>query len=377
MILEIYVHIPFCERKCNYCDFLSGPADDSTKQAYTDALITEIRGRAQTLSRGNKVTSIYFGGGTPSVMSPAQLGALYTAIGQEFVIDPGAEITIEVNPKSGRDKLHYLREIGFNRLSIGMQSSHKSELELLGRIHTYDDFAECFIDARDAGFKNISVDIMTAIPGQTEQMLAATVNKVLEFSPEHISTYSLIIERGTPFYERFGDIEGPVVGEETERKLYWMTVDMLKDKGYKHYEISNFAKPGYESRHNTGYWKRVHYLGVGLGASSCLPDGEKDARSRNTTDLATYVSDPMTQEEYNILTKDEMIEETIYLGLRMMDGVDTDAFESKFGCTVRSLYGDTIDDLVAQGLVYEGAGSLSLSDLGIDYGNHVFAQFLK
>ena len=160
--MEIYVHIPFCERKCNYCDFLSGPADDATKQAYTDALITEIRGRAQTLSRGNKVTSIYFGGGTPSVMSPAQLGAIYTAIGQEFVIDPGAEITIEVNPKSGRDKLHYLREIGFNRLSIGMQSSHKSELELLGRIHTYDDFAECFIDARDAGFKNISVDIMTA-----------------------------------------------------------------------------------------------------------------------------------------------------------------------------------------------------------------------
>ena len=375
--MEIYVHIPFCERKCNYCDFLSGPADDATKQAYTDALITEIRGRAQTLSRGNKVTSIYFGGGTPSVMSPAQLGAIYTAIGQEFVIDPGAEITIEVNPKSGRDKLHYLREIGFNRLSIGMQSSHKSELELLGRIHTYDDFAECFIDARDAGFKNISVDIMTAIPGQTEQMLAATVNRVLEFSPEHISTYSLIIERGTPFYERFGDIEGPVVGEETERKLYWMTVDMLKDKGYKHYEISNFAKPGYESRHNTGYWKRVHYLGAGLGASSCLPDGEFDARMRNTTDLATYVNDPLAREEYNVLTKNEMIEETIYLGLRMMDGVDTDAFESKFGCTVRSLYGDTIDDLVAQGLVYEGAGSLSLSDLGIDYGNHVFAQFLK
>lgn len=375
--MEIYVHIPFCERKCNYCDFLSGPADENTKQIYTDALITEIKKRAQSLSRGNKVTSIYFGGGTPSVMTPAQLGAIYTAIGKEFVIDRDAEITIEVNPKSGRDKLHYLREIGFNRLSIGMQSSHKSELELLGRIHTYDDFAECFIDARDAGFKNISVDIMTAIPGQTEQMLSATINKVLDFSPEHISTYSLIIEKGTPFYERFGDIEGPVVGEETERKLYWMAVDMLKDKGYKHYEISNFAKPGFESRHNTGYWKRVHYLGVGLGASSCLPEKEFDARMRNTTDLATYVNDPLAQEEYNVLTKNEMIEETIYLGLRMMDGVDTDAFESKFGCTVRSLYGDTIDDLVAQGLVYEGAGSLSLSDLGIDYGNHVFAQFLK
>ena len=377
MILEIYVHIPFCERKCNYCDFLSGPADDATKQAYTDALITEIRGRAQTLSRGNKVTSIYFGGGTPSVMSPAQLGAIYTAIGQEFVIDPGAEITIEVNPKSGRDKLHYLREIGFNRLSIGMQSSHKSELELLGRIHTYDDFAECFIDARDAGFKNISVDIMTAIPGQTEQMLAATVNKVLEFSPEHISTYSLIIERGTPFYERFGDIEGPVVGEETERKLYWMTVDMLKDKGYKHYEISNFAKPGYESRHNSGYWVRTPYLGLGLGSSSLLPG---EVRVRNTDDFKLYLAHSgeldKIRAEIETLSEADCMSEFMFLGLRRMVGVSESEFKKTFGKTIDSVFPGIVEKHVEDGLLIRENGRIHLSDRGVDLSNQVFVDFL-
>ena len=375
--MEIYVHIPFCQSKCNYCDFLSGPADPQVHEMYVDALIKEIRSRAQYIDRGDKISTLYFGGGTPSILTQKQIGAIYSAICEEFFLEKDAEITIEVNPKSARDKLHFLKDLGFNRLSIGMQSIHKSELELLGRIHTFDEFMECFIDARDAGFKNINVDVMTAIPGQTEQMLSSTLAKVCELSPEHISTYSLIVEPGTPFYEQFGAIEGPVVGQDLERRLYWMTVDTLKENGYKHYEISNFAKPGFEGRHNTGYWKRVHYLGVGLGASSCLPNGDTDERSRNTTSIETYLSNPETKEESSILTRDEMIEETMYLGLRMMDGVDTDEFVRRFGVTVRSLYADTIDDLAAQGLVYEGSSSLSLTDLGIDYGNHVFSKFLK
>ena len=344
---------------------------------YVDALIKEIRSRAQYIDRGDKISTLYFGGGTPSILTQKQIGAIYSAICEEFFLEKDAEITIEVNPKSARDKLHFLKDLGFNRLSIGMQSIHKSELELLGRIHTFDEFMECFIEARDAGFKNINVDVMTAIPGQTEQMLSSTLAKVCELSPEHISTYSLIVEPGTPFYEQFGAIEGPVVGQDLERRLYWMTVDTLKENGYKHYEISNFAKPGFEGRHNTGYWKRVHYLGVGLGASSCLPNGDTDERSRNTTSIETYLSNPETKEESSILTRDEMIEEMMYLGLRMMDGVDTDEFVRRFGVTVRSLYADTIDDLAAQGLVYEGSSSLSLTDLGIDYGNHVFSKFLK
>jgi len=376
--MQIYIHIPFCERKCNYCDFLSYPADAGVREMYVNALIKEIRGRAGNIGREEKIMTIYFGGGTPSVLSAKQLGDIFAAISQEYRVDPGAEITIEVNPKSAdRDKLHFLRGNGFNRLSIGMQSIHRSELEMLGRIHSFDDFTECYINARDAGFKNVSVDIMTAIPGQTEQMLEATVSRVIDMNPEHISTYSLTIEPGTPFYEQFGDIEGPVVGQETERKLYWMTVDMLKAKGYRHYEISNFAKPGFESRHNSGYWKRNHYLGMGLGASSCLPSAQGDERCRNTTDMETYLANPMTREESGILSRKDMIEETMYLGLRMMEGVDTVAFEKQFGVTVRSIYADVIDDLAAQGLVYEGSSSLSLTDLGIDYGNHVFAQFLK
>ncbi len=375
--MEIYIHIPFCERKCNYCDFLSGPADESIKAMYVETLIREIGARAEMLGRAENIETIYFGGGTPSTLDERQLGAIIGAVSEKFYIGKDAEITIEVNPSSGRDKLHFLHDCGFNRLSIGMQSIHQSELELLGRIHTFDEFTECYINARDAGFKSVSVDVMTAIPGQTEQMLAATIEQVTKLEPEHVSAYSLIVEPGTPFYERFGDIEGPVVGEETERKLYWMSADMLKEKGYKHYEISNYAKPGYESRHNSGYWKRVHYLGMGLGASSCLPDGTGEARSRNTTDIEQYLRDPLTREEYTPLSKDDMIQETMYLGLRMMEGVDTDEFARKFGTTVRSIYGDVIDDLVAQGLVYEGSSSLSLTDLGIDYGNHVFAQFLK
>ena len=375
--MQLYVHIPFCLRKCNYCDFLSGPADESVREAYVGALSREIARRAQMMGRGEKITSIYFGGGTPSMLTVRQLETLFSVINKEFYVASDAEITIEVNPNSARDKLYFIKQLGFNRLSIGLQSIHKSELSMLGRIHSFDDFNECFIDARDAGFKNINVDIMTAIPGQSENLLAATLKAVTALDCEHISAYSLTIERGTPFYERFGDIEGPVVGEENERKLYWMTVDTLKNSGYKHYEISNFAKPGFESRHNTGYWKRHYYLGVGLGASSCLAAPGGDMRCRNTTNMETYLADPLTIEESGILTQKDMIEETMYLGLRMMDGVDTDEFERKFGVTVRSIYGDVIDDLAAQGLVYEGSHSLSLTDLGIDYGNHVFAQFLK
>ena len=375
--MELYVHIPFCAKKCNYCDFLSGPADEKVYQLYVDALIKEIEGYSRELGRQTVVDTVYFGGGTPSILDVRQLQSIFDAIRSNYTIAGNAELTIEVNPCSARGKLHDLRDIGFNRLSIGLQSIHQRELEYLGRIHSFDDFMECYIDARDAGFKNINVDIMTAIPGQTDQMLSETVSKVCELCPEHISAYSLMIEKGTPFYEQFGDVEGPVVGEETERRLYWMTVDMLKERGYKHYEISNFAKPGFESRHNIGYWKRVPYLGVGLGSSSCLESPEGDVRCRNTTSLEQYLQDPFTRQESSVLSKDEMMEETIYLGLRMMEGVQTDDFEKKFGVTVRSLYSDVIDDLVAQGLVYEGSGSLSLSDLGIDYGNHVFAQFLR
>ncbi|MBO4903758.1 MAG: radical SAM family heme chaperone HemW [Lachnospiraceae bacterium] len=375
--MELYVHIPFCAKKCNYCDFLSGPADERVRQLYVDALIKEIEGHSRKIGRNQPVSTVYFGGGTPSILDVSQLQEIFGAITANYSVKPDAEITIEVNPQSAKGKLLEMRKTGFNRLSIGMQSIHKSELEYLGRIHSFDDFLECFIDARAAGFRNINVDIMTAIPGQTDRMLTETVDRVCETGCEHISAYSLMIEKGTPFYEQFGDTEGPVVGEETERRLYWMTVDMLKEHGYKHYEISNFAKPGYESRHNIGYWKRVPYLGVGLGASSCLETADGDERSRNTTSLQTYLSDPFTKEESTVLSRKEMIEETVYLGLRMMDGVDTDDFEKRFGVTLRSLYSDVIDDLVAQGLVYEGSGSLSLSDLGIDYGNHVFAKFLK
>lgn len=378
--MEIYVHIPFCVKKCDYCDFLSAPADETVRSAYVNAIIREIRRRADLFEVNERVTSIYFGGGTPSTLNEKQTENILCAIREEFHVDPDAEITIEVNPKTvDRTKLHFLKEFGFNRLSVGMQSSYDDELKMLGRIHTYDDFVEAYINARDAGFTNISVDVMTALPGQDEKKLEMTLKRVIGLNPEHISAYSLIIEPGTPFFEKYGETDGPLVGEELERKLYHLTVSMLKDAGYTHYEISNFAKKGFESRHNTGYWKRAPYLGVGLGASSCLESGSKgydEERTRNETVLEKYLENPTSYSEYTPLTQEDIIEETFFLGLRMAQGVNLNDFNAKFGLSAREIYGEEIEKLVAGGLIYDYGDRICLTDKGIDYGNYVFARFL-
>lgn len=371
--MEIYVHVPFCVKKCNYCDFLSAPADDITVSSYVNSLIREIRHKADLFEVKEEISSVYFGGGTPSVLNEKQIGAIIEALRDEFPLENCAEITIEVNPKTvDKGKLEFLKKTGFNRLSIGMQSTFDDELKMLGRIHTYDDFIETFTNARDAGFMNINVDVMTALPGQDEKKLNTTLKRVVGFNPEHISAYSLIIEPGTPFYEKYGDIEGPVVGEELERKLYWQTVSYLEQNGYSHYEISNFSKKGFESRHNCGYWTRVPYLGVGLGASSCLAN----ERTRNEKSLSKYLENPFGYCEVNELSQKDIIEEYFYLGLRMTKGVDLKRFSSEFGMDAKGLYKDTIKDLKENGLISEQGGCLALTDKGTDYGNYVFSRFL-
>ena len=385
---EIYVHIPFCVRKCNYCDFLSYPADEKTKDKYVDALCDQIGIVGEGILPGKliededreddfcfdyEISTVYFGGGTPTTLKMEQLKRVMCRIKEKFTLLPDAEITIEVNPGTvDKDDLIYLNRMGFNRLSIGLQSSNADELSLLGRIHSYEDFEYCFKAAREAGFLNINVDVMTALPNQTEEKLKNTLSKVIKLDPEHISAYSLIIEEDTPFYEKYGDIEGPVVGEETERRLYYMMRDTLNDAGYVRYEISNFAKEGYESRHNLGYWRRVPYFGLGLGAASFYDD----VRVSNTESMSEYLKDPMAVGTMQRLTSRDAMEEFMFLGLRTTEGVFKREFFEKFGAAADEIYARAITKLVGEGLLISEGGRYYLTDKGIDYGNYAFSQFL-
>lgn len=294
--MELYVHIPFCVKKCNYCDFLSMPANDTVKQNYIQALKNEItyygNNFCASAGEGKKgvkenLETIYFGGGTPTALPVEELISVLDLIRRKFHVKKDAEITVEVNPATiDQDGLHKLKRAGFNRVSIGLQSTQNEKLKLLGRVHTYEQFLETYQSAKLAGFYNINIDIMSALPGQTLEEYLDGVQKVIELNPKHVSSYSLIIEEGTPFYEKYHDHEDLLPDEKTDRKMYHETNRMLQDFGYRRYEISNYAKEGYESKHNSGYWKRVTYLGVGLGASSFF----MGLRTKNKSDMTEYLN---------------------------------------------------------------------------------------
>ena len=259
--LELYIHIPFCVKKCAYCDFLSGPAGEKEKEEYVKMLVDEIRNCPDTV-QNYRVISIFFGGGTPSLLTGEQIGRLMDTVREIFTLDEDAEITMEMNPGTvTEEKLRKYRQAGVNRLSIGLQSVNDEELRLLGRIHTYEEFREAYHLARANGFSNINVDLISAIPGQTVESWRRTLEQVMALSPEHISAYSLILEEGTTFYKKYVEDEakeGPKLpDEDAEREMYHRTREFLKDRGYERYEISNYARPGMECRHNLGYWTGV------------------------------------------------------------------------------------------------------------------------
>ena len=366
------MHIPFCLRKCAYCDFLSFPADADTHKNYVNALCKQI----DATDDPRPVASVYIGGGTPSVIGPEWIDKILCKLKDRFDISGDAEITIEVNPGTvGPEHFKIYREAGINRLSIGLQSANEDELKLLGRIHTYADFLKTFHGARDAGFDNISVDLMTALPGQDASELMHSLSCVCDLYPEHVSAYSLILEEGTPFYERYADpgTDADILpDEETERQLYYLTRDYLADRGYVHYEISNFAKPGYESRHNSSYWTGQDYLGFGLGAASL----NRGVRYRMTRDLAVYLADPDHREEITVLSERDAMSECMFLGLRMMRGVSERDFYDMFGTELTDIYGEEIDRLIAQGLLDKADGKLFLTEKGTDFGNYVFSRFV-
>lgn len=375
--LELYIHIPFCARKCAYCDFLSFAAPERSYREYVEKLIEEMYGQS-TAYRDYAVTSIFVGGGTPSVLPPELVEALFVAVYDCFAVSADAEITIEANPGTlTMEKLETYLNCGINRLSLGLQSADGEELRTLGRIHSYDDFLKSYQRARQAGFTNINVDLMSALPGQTMQSWKNTLRKVMMLKPEHISAYSLIIEAGTPFYERYHENPEAFPDEETDREMYHLTKELMAAQGYERYEISNYARPGYECRHNIGYWTGAEYLGLGLGASSYT----HGFRYHNVTDLEEYLSLDLREpgaaaREIQELTPEEKMEEFMFLGLRLTKGVSGSEFLERFGKNMWNVYGEVFEKLSRQGLILEEPPMVRLTELGIDVSNQVLCEFL-
>lgn len=377
---QIYIHIPFCIKKCEYCDFLSAPATKQVQADYVRQLINEIR-TSMWATEKISVPTIFIGGGTPSILAGEQIEEILGVIKETFQVRPDAEITIEANPGTlTMDKLKCYQKASVNRISIGLQSAHDEELKALGRIHSYEDFCQSYQMAREAGFTNINVDLMSALPYQRLATWKDTLEKICAWQPEHISAYSLIIEEGTPFAKAYaedervrkmGEIPKILPSEEEERRMYEETKVFLAKKGYQRYEISNYAKPGFECKHNIGYWTRKNYLGFGLGAASLY----RNVRYQNESDLMIYLQGEGNIERESLTTKEQM-EEFMFLGLRLDEGVSKEAFGMYFQKEIEDVYGNIITSLLADKLLYQKEERYALTARGIDVSNYVLAQFL-
>lgn len=384
--LELYIHIPFCIKKCDYCDFLSVVSDKKTREQYVEALKNEIRYN-QVRMKDYIVDTVFFGGGTPSILEGEQIMSIMEVIKENALMSENAEITIECNPGTvTKQKLKQYKQAEINRISFGLQSADNDELKEIGRIHTYEQFLESFKLARKAGFDNINVDIMSALPMQNVERYKETVRKVIELNPEHISSYSLIVEEGTPMKERvekaINQGKDILPDEDDERKMYYLTKKMLKEAGYDRYEISNYAKKGKECRHNIGYWRRVDYLGFGIGAASLY----REERENNITDIGEYINKVENfskdfivsdiKEYKQILSVEEQMEEFMFLGLRVMRGISVEEFERRFGMNIYQIYGGVIKKLCEQELLMQDNSRLRLTEKGIDVSNYVMSEFM-
>ena len=375
--LELYLHIPFCVSKCKYCDFLSAPSGEEQRQIYVERLCRRIRYWSDVIHNyGYEIVSIFVGGGTPSILTEAQITQVFEAVYESFPIREDAEITLEMNPGTDvKDKLPVYRKLGINRLSMGLQSADNKELKCLGRIHTYEDFRQVYQWAREAGFTNVNVDLMSAIPGQTLESYVDTLRKVADLEPEHISAYSLIIEEGTPFCERCGEGRHAeeLPDEDTERQMYVRTREILEDYGYHRYEISNYAKDGYECRHNLGYWDRKEYLGLGAGASSLMDHIRWKEPDHIGPSTGLVLEE---REDFTRLSRKDEMEEFMFLGLRKIKGVSEQDFYKSFKVSMDEEYKDNIENLIKEGLLVREEDRIRLTDRGIDLSNYALSQFL-
>ena len=435
--MELYIHIPFCVRKCRYCDFLSFPVGDVWEctagadkscgssqfcpAGQVDSYLYQLTAEMEQMAarpeiRGEMVSSVFIGGGTPSLLHPDQFLRLAEAVRKHFPLEDGFEWTIEANPGTiTKEKLSAWKEGGINRLSIGLQSASDEELKLLGRIHTFGEFQENYGLARSMGFDNINIDLMSALPGQSVTTWEHTLRTVLALKPEHISAYSLIVEPETPFYEEYGAMaeavaeygeyeampeellkqfpeEKRIPGERADREMYHLTKTMLQEAGFHRYEISNYALPGYECRHNRGYWDGTRYLGLGLGAASLI--GQKRFsvirdKDRYMAYSAADFAAGMHLEDVQDLTLREQMEEFMFLGLRLTEGVSESRFRERFGKALPEVYGPVLQKMASEGLmektyvcIRQGTGKNGadtrwrLTEQGLDVSNTVLAEFL-
>ena len=447
--LGIYIHIPFCVHKCIYCDFLSSPADVHTRKQYVRALINEIyltrEGKCankliknvlqgdntsyedmeeqavngltsdyalydtvcmadyeKTIMQedisgcvddiksenGHIVTSIFIGGGTPSAIDAEDISDILDAVRKNYNVSDKAEITIECNPGTmDKKKAAIYRKAGINRISFGLQSTDNNELRMLGRIHTYEQFMESYKIAREAGFGNINIDLMSALPGQTMESFKAVLEKALSLGAEHISVYSLIVEEGMRLSDNI-DSFPPIPSDDEDRQMYYMTKEMLSSYGYEQYEISNYAQKGYECKHNLKYWERCDYLGFGIGAAS-LYGGR---RYTNISDIGRYmdvlaeITNALDKSYVNELlqirtdmeelSKEDEMSEYMFLGLRKTKGIDITDFKEEFGTDIKDIFGEAIEDNIARGLLIHDGNCLYLSKRGIDISNTVMSDFI-
>ncbi len=378
--LELYFHIPFCVSKCLYCDFLSAPANHAVQDAYMEALIKETVCRAGEY-REYLVDTIFIGGGTPSAVDAEWIGKLLSVVYRDFHVSDKAEITMEVNPGTVEaDRLKQYKKAGVNRLSIGLQSADNEELKRIGRIHSWEDFERTYRLVRQAGFVNVNVDVMSALPGQNVDSYRSTLQKILALNPqlEHISAYSLIVEEGTPFYRMQEEGKLLLPDEDEERLMYEQTERILAQAGYERYEISNYAKKGYECRHNFGYWRRTDYVGFGIGAASLV----RETRFQNENSLSKYLDNPLECRSAALqLDENDCMEEFMFLGLRMTAGVSMGEFEKRFGRSMEDVYREVIRKNCADGLLSvreceDGDRRGALTKRGLDLSNYVMAQFL-
>lgn len=378
--LGIYIHIPFCKQKCNYCDFISYTNKCNEVERYVECIVKEIN----TFDFSNyKVTTIYIGGGTPSFIDSKYIKQIINIVYKKIQIKKNKvkdiEVTIEINPGTvTKKKLNEYKEVGINRLSIGLQCIQDRLLKLLGRIHTFKDFLNTYNLAKEVGFENINVDLMLGLPNQTIEDLKNSLNKVIELNPSHISTYSLIVEEGTKLFKQIENNELQLLDEEVERNMYWYVKNILELNGYSHYEISNFAKNGKESKHNMNCWNQEEYIGFGVAAHSYI----KNIRFSNTENLEEYIENVTAGEfqENKTIEEKQTLEdkknEFMMLGFRKIEGVDISKFKAKFVDNPIFIYKDKLNKLVEEGLIEIDLNNIRLTNKGIDFANLVFEEFI-
>lgn len=374
--LGLYIHIPFCIKKCAYCDFLSWKSTEEEREDYVRALEREIRSYGE-FAGGYRVSTVFFGGGTPSVLTGEQTERILDALHEVFLLEKEPEITLEMNPGTGEmKKLMEYRKMGINRLSIGLQSVKNENLKLLGRIHTYEEFLESCRWARKAGFDNISADLISSFPGQTLEEWKEELEILTETPLEHISVYQLIIEEGTEFYKRYGNREELLPDEETSREIYLWTGKFLESKGFEQYEISNYARPCRRSRHNLRYWERKDYLGLGLGAASMV----HNMRMSNTRDWGKYMENcgnpKKFREDVEFLEVPRQMEEFMFLGLRKTKGISRKEFRRNFGRDLDQVYEKALKRHLENGMLKASGDRIYLSEEGVLVSNQVLSDFL-